>query len=68
MTFSPNFYRLTVLHRQLDEAERREARRQGADPFRLLRLKTLKLAVRERLAALTLRALRRPALRPALAR
>ena len=53
MTFSPNFYRLTQLHRQLDDAERREARRRGADPFRLLRLKTLSLAVKERLAALT---------------
>ena len=64
MTFSPNFYRLTMLHRQLDDAERRETRRQGADLFRLLRLKTLKLAVKERLAALALR----PSLRPALAR
>ncbi|MGH6695706.1 DUF465 domain-containing protein [Sphingopyxis sp.] len=64
MTLNPNLYRLTVLHSQLDDAERREVRRRGADPFRLLRLKTLKLAVKERLAALTLR----PALRPALAR
>ncbi|MBK6414649.1 hypothetical protein [Sphingopyxis sp.] len=60
MTLNPNLYRLTLLHRQLDEAARREARRQGADPFRLLRLKTLKLAVKRRLAALSLR--------PALAR
>ncbi|SEH18688.1 Protein of unknown function [Sphingopyxis sp. YR583] len=64
MMFNPNFYRLTQLHRQLDEAERREARQRGADPFRLLRLKTLKLAVKERLAGLALR----PSLRPALAR
>jgi len=64
MTLNPNLYRLTVLHSQLDDAERREVRRRGADPFRLLRLKTLKLAVKERLAALTMR----PALRPALAR
>ena len=64
MTLNPNLYRLTVLHRQLDEAERRELRRRGADPFRLLRLKTLKLAVKKRLAALTAR----PALRPAFAR
>jgi hypothetical protein len=56
MTLNPNLYRLTLLHRQLDEA----ARRRGADPFRLLRLKTLKLAVKRRLAALSLR--------PALAR
>lgn len=60
MTLNPNLYRLTLLHRQLDEAARREARRRGADPFRLLRLKTLKLSVKRRLAALSLR--------PALAR
>ena len=60
MTLNPNLYRLTVLHRQLDEAMRREGRQRGADPFRLLRLKTLKLAVKQRLAALSLR--------PALAR
>ncbi|GGJ37713.1 hypothetical protein CDQ92_12025 [Sphingopyxis bauzanensis] len=60
MTLNPNLYRLTLLHRQLDEAARREAQRRGADPFRLLRLKTLKLAVKRRLAALSLR--------PALAR
>ena len=68
MTLNPNLYRLTVLHRQLDDAERREVRRRGADPFRLLRLKTLKLAVKERLAALTRGTLARPALRPVLAR
>lgn len=60
MTLNPNLYRLTLLHRQLDEAARHEARQHGADPFRLLRLKTLKLAVKRRLAALSLR--------PALAR
>ena len=64
MTLNPNLYRLTVLHRQLDDAERREVRRRGADPFRLLRLKTLKLSENERLAAKTMR----PAMRPALAR
>jgi hypothetical protein len=63
MTINPNLYRLTVLHRQLDDAERREVRRHGADPFRLLRLKTLKLAVKKRLAAST----RSSALRPAFA-
>ena len=46
MTFKSRFYRLTELHRQIDDALRREHRRSGADPFRLLRLKTLKLAVR----------------------
>ena len=64
MTLNPNLYRLTELHRQLDDAERREVRRRGADPFRLLRLKTLKLAVKKRLAGLSLR----PVLRPAFAR
>ena len=64
MNSTSRFYRLSLLYRQLDDAERREVRRRGADPFRLLRLKTLKLVVKERLAALTLR----PALRPALAR
>lgn len=64
MTLNPNLYRLTELHRQLHDAERREVRRRGADPFRLLRLKTLKLAVKKRLASLALR----PVLRPALAR
>ncbi|GAA0863197.1 hypothetical protein GCM10009115_12870 [Sphingopyxis soli] len=58
MTFRSRFYRLTELHRQIDDALRRENRRRGADPFRLLRLKTLKLAVRKRLASLS----RQPAL------
>lgn len=58
MTFKSRFYRLTELHRQLDDALRTENRRRGADPFRLLRLKSLKLAVRNRLAILS----RQPAL------
>ncbi|KTE21825.1 hypothetical protein ATE67_04005 [Sphingopyxis sp. H050] len=58
MTFKTRFYRLTELHRQIDDALRRENHRRGADPFRLLRLKTLKLAVRKRLASLS----RQPAL------
>jgi len=49
---NPHIYRLTVLHRQLDEAVRREARRRGGDMFRILRLKKLKLAVKDRLAVL----------------
>lgn len=53
MTLNTRFYRLTMLHRQLDDALRHEKRRRGADPFRLLRLKTLKLAVRNRLARLS---------------
>ncbi|WP_188237078.1 hypothetical protein [Sphingopyxis sp. LK2115] len=55
MRFRRNFYRLSQLHRRLDEAERREVRRHDADPFRLLRLKALKLAVKRRLAALVSR-------------
>ncbi|WP_260583372.1 DUF465 domain-containing protein [Sphingopyxis sp. PET50] len=51
MSINPRFYRLTVLHRRIDDALRRESRGH-ASPFRLLRLKTLKLAVRERLARL----------------
>lgn len=58
MSLNPHIYRLTVLHRRLDEAVRREARRRSSDPFRILRLKKLKLAVRDRLAML----MRRPAL------
>ncbi|MGN6690382.1 MAG: DUF465 domain-containing protein [Sphingopyxis sp.] len=53
MTFKSRFYRLTELHRRIDDALRRENRRDGVDPFRLLRLKTLKLAVRTRLATLS---------------
>ena len=41
------FYRLSLLYRQLDDAVRSEARR-GADAFRLLRLKSAKLAVKRR--------------------
>lgn len=52
MTLNPRFYRLTLLHRQIDDALRRESR-SAASPFRLLRLKTLKLAVRKRLAGLS---------------
>jgi hypothetical protein len=43
-------YRLSVVHRKLDEEIRREARRRNPDGFRLLRLKKLKLAVKDRLA------------------
>jgi hypothetical protein len=57
MSVNPHIYRLTVLHRRLDEAVRREARGRGGDPFRVLRLKKLKLAVKDRLASL----MRRPA-------
>ncbi len=42
-------YRLTVIHRRLDEEIRRELKRRIPDSFRLLRLKKLKLAVKDRL-------------------
>lgn len=58
MTLNPRFYRLTEWHRRIDDALRRERRRRSSDPFRLLRLKSLKLAVRKRLASLS----RQPAL------
>ena len=45
-------YRLTRIHRSLDEAIRREMKRRAPDTFRLLRLKKLKLAVKDRLTAL----------------
>lgn len=43
-------YRLSVVHRKLDDEIRRETRRRVPDAFRLLRLKKLKLAVKDRLA------------------
>ncbi len=42
-------YRLTVTHRRLDEEIRRELKRRFPDTIRLLRLKKLKLAVKDRL-------------------
>jgi hypothetical protein len=42
-------YRLTAIHRKLDEEIRRELRRRFPDNLRLLRLKKLKLAVKDRL-------------------
>lgn len=49
-------YRLTQTHRRLDEAIWREMRRPLPDSLRLLRLKRLRLAVKDRLATL----MRRP--------
>jgi len=55
MSLNKRFYSLSLLHRRLDDAMRRE---RGRDPLRLLRLCALKLAVKRRLAAL----MHRPAL------
>jgi hypothetical protein len=43
------FYRLSVIHKRLDEEIRRELRRRIPDNIRLLRLKKLKLSVKDRL-------------------
>lgn len=43
-------YRLSVIHRRLDEEIRRELKRRIPDSIRLLRLKKLRLAVKDRLA------------------
>lgn len=45
-------YRLTTTHLRLDEAIRSETKRRLPDSIRLLRLKKLKLAVKDRIAAL----------------
>ena len=49
-------YRLTRIHRSLDDAISREMGRRLPDSLKLLRLKKLRLAVKDRLAALMLRA------------
>jgi uncharacterized protein len=49
---SATTYRLTLIHRSLDDSIRREMSLRRPDTFRLLRLKKLKLAVKDRLAAL----------------
>lgn len=42
-------YRLTVVHRRLDEEIKRELKRRVPDSIRLLRLKKLRLAIKDRL-------------------
>jgi hypothetical protein len=46
---NPLLYRLSVVHKRLDEEIRRELKRRFPDSVRLLRLKKLKLAVKDRL-------------------
>ncbi|MBV9881832.1 MAG: DUF465 domain-containing protein [Sphingomonadaceae bacterium] len=47
------FYRLTAIHHRLDEEIKRELRRHAPSWVRLLRLKKLRLAVKDRLHNLT---------------
>jgi hypothetical protein len=42
-------YRLTVIHRRLEDEIKRELKHRFPNHFRLLRLKKLKLAVKDRL-------------------
>ena len=46
---NPFIYKLTVIHRRLDEEIRGELKRRVPDSLRLLRLKKLRLAVKDRL-------------------
>ena len=43
-------YRMAVVHRKLDEEIKQEGKRRIPDTFRLLRLKKLRLALKDRLA------------------
>jgi hypothetical protein len=49
VAMNPVIYRLSTVHRKLDEEIRRELKRRAPDAIRLLRLKKLKLAVKDRL-------------------
>lgn len=49
---SSSAYRLTHIHRRLDEAIASETSRRLPDSLKLLRLKKLRLAVKDRLAAM----------------
>ena len=53
---SDRVFRLMERHQQLDDALRQAQRRRLADPFEIVRLKKLKLAIKDRMARL----LRRP--------
>ena len=52
MSMSALIYKLTVVHGQLDDAIRYEHKRRFPDGIRLLRLKKLRLAVKDRLQLL----------------
>ncbi len=47
---NPTLYRLSVIHTRLDREIRSELRRKAPSWLRLLRLKKLRLAVKDRLA------------------
>jgi hypothetical protein len=47
---NPFIYKLSLIHRRLDEEIRGELKRRRPDTIRLLRLKKLKLAVKDRLS------------------
>lgn len=44
---SNRLYRLMLAHQRIDEELRREQRRRGASPFVLMRLKKLKLRIKD---------------------
>lgn len=46
-------FRLTELHRKIDDLIRNEQRRTFPNPFEIMRLKKLRLAIKDRLASLT---------------
>ena len=49
---SSSTWRLTQTHRRLDDAIAREMRRRAPDSLKLLRLRKLRLAVKDRLSTL----------------
>ena len=49
----PRFFRLLEIHQRIDETLRRELRRPWPEPFRIIRLKKLKLRVKDRLYGLS---------------
>ena len=49
---STTHFRLLERHARIDDALRRELRRKIPDPFLTMRLKKLKLAIKDRIAAI----------------
>ena len=48
---NPIIYRMTLIHRRLEDEIRRELKKRWPDSWRVRRLKKLKLAVKDRLHA-----------------